>query len=265
MDSSEILNTSLDDLIFKDRNKAYGAYYLRKIYSKNANTATIITLLAFLLIVISPYIYSKIHIEPVVVKPKATVASLAPPPPLDKSTPPPPPPPNMPKPPKIPKFVPPVIVNTPPPPEETPPTVQQVQEAPPAVETDPNANYTIPTGNDQGSKVVDDDKNKVFTFVEQMPEFPGGEQALMDYLGKHIKYPPAARETNVEGTVFVSFVVDKNGNIGDIKVLRDIGAGCGDEAIRVIKSMPPWKPGKQNGNSVNVQYNLPVKFQLSSN
>jgi periplasmic protein TonB len=265
MDSSEqILNTSLDDLIFKDRNKLYGAYYLRKIYSKNANKATIITLLVFLLFVNIPFIYGLIHGAPVVPKIKAaTAANLAPPPPMDKTTPPPPPPPNMPKPPKQLKFVPPIIVNTPPPPEEAPPTQQELQVTPPAAETDPNANYSIPAGNDQGSKVIDD-QNKVFTFVEQMPEFPGGDAALLQFLQKNIHYPPAARENNVEGTVYITFVVDQNGNISDIKVLRDIGGGCGDEAIRVVKAMPAWKPGRQNGNNVKVQFNLPIKFQLSS-
>ncbi len=263
MDSSQILNSSLDDLIFRDRNKLYGAYYLRKIYSKNANTATIITLVVFLLCVCIPFIHELLN-KTVVVKPKAaTIATLAPPPPLDKSTPPPPPMVKLPPPPKLPKFVPPVIVNTPPPPEETPPTTQEIEKAP-QVQVDPNAQYAIPTGNDQGNKVVDDEKNKIFTVVEQMPEFPGGEDAMMDFLRKHITYPQPAKNANIEGKVILTFVVDENGNISDIEILRDIGGGCGAEAVRVVKAMPAWKPGKQNGNAVKVKFVLPISFQLSS-
>jgi periplasmic protein TonB len=105
-------------------------------------------------------------------------------------------------------------------------------------------------------------EDKVFTFVEQKPEFPGGEKALMQYLADHIKYPAMARESNVEGKVFLSFVVGKDGRISDVKVLRGIGSGCDDEAKSVVASMPAWAPGKQNGQSVKVQYTLPVQFKL---
>lgn len=103
---------------------------------------------------------------------------------------------------------------------------------------------------------------KVHKWVEVMPAFPGGEEAMFKYLSGNIRYPAEARESNLSGTVYISFVVDKNGEIGNIKTERGIGAGCEEEAIRVIKKMPVWSPGKQNGQAVNVQYMLPVSFRL---
>jgi TonB family protein len=104
--------------------------------------------------------------------------------------------------------------------------------------------------------------DKVFTFVERKPEFPGGETALMEYLGNNIKYPEDARQAGVEGKVFLTFVVGKAGEIIDVKVLRGIGYGCDEESARVIKGMPKWESGRQNGQPVKVQYTLPIIFKL---
>jgi TonB family protein len=112
----------------------------------------------------------------------------------------------------------------------------------------------------QGQDAPKDDK--VFTFVERKPEFPGGEKALMEYLGNNIKYPRLAVEAGVEGRVYLSFVVDKAGNVENIKILRGIGYGCDEESLRVIKGMPKWTPGVQNDKAVKVQYTLPVVFKL---
>ena len=96
-----------------------------------------------------------------------------------------------------------------------------------------------------------------------MPQFPGGgEAALIKYLSQNIKYPPMARESNISGNVYVTFLVDKDGKVKDAKILRGIGGGCDEEALRVVSHMPDWKPGKQNGRPVMVQYNLPVRFTL---
>ncbi|MBU2649876.1 MAG: energy transducer TonB [Bacteroidetes bacterium] len=102
----------------------------------------------------------------------------------------------------------------------------------------------------------------IFIVVESMPEFPGGIEKLYAYLGANIKYPQMARESGIQGTVYVTFVVERDGSVSDIKVLRGIGGGCDEEAIRVIQSMPKWNPGKQRGKPVRVQYNLPVRFIL---
>jgi protein TonB len=103
----------------------------------------------------------------------------------------------------------------------------------------------------------------VYITPEKMPEFPGGEQALYEFLAKNIKYPQAAKDSNIQGKVFVQFVVERDGSITNHKVLRDIGGGCGEEAMRVVKMMPKWKPGEIRGQIVRVQYVLPVKYELN--
>jgi periplasmic protein TonB len=106
------------------------------------------------------------------------------------------------------------------------------------------------------------EETQIFMVVESMPLFPGGETALYKFLAENIKYPQMAKESGIQGRVFVTFVVERDGSVTDVRVLRGIGGGCDEEAIRVVKNMPKWAPGKQRGKSVRVQYNLPVKFTL---
>ena len=105
-------------------------------------------------------------------------------------------------------------------------------------------------------------KEEVFRSVEQMPQFPGGEAALMKYLQSHINYPPMAAENNVQGRVVVQFVVDKTGKVGEVKVVRSVDKDLDKEAVRVCKSLPKFTPGRQNGQAVSVWYTLPVTFKL---
>lgn len=105
-------------------------------------------------------------------------------------------------------------------------------------------------------------EEEIFTIVETNPAFPGGEREMYKYLGKNTDYPPIAQDNNIQGRVYVSFVVEKNGKITDVRVLRGIGGGCDEEAIRVVKSMPSWSPGKQRGKAVRVRFNLPIVFKL---
>ena len=105
-------------------------------------------------------------------------------------------------------------------------------------------------------------REEVFTVVEDMPQYPGGEKAMMNFIANNIKYPRKALEEGVEGRVIVKFVVDKEGNVVDAKVIKGIGHGCDEEALRVINSMPKWKPGKQRGKPVEVYYTLPIVFKL---
>lgn len=105
-------------------------------------------------------------------------------------------------------------------------------------------------------------EQEIFQIVEEMPSYPGGEGKLMEYVAKNIKYPQIARETGIQGRVFVGFVVEPDGSVSNVKVLRGIGGGCDEEAMRVVKSMPKWKPGKQRGKAVRVSYMLPVNFKL---
>ncbi len=99
-------------------------------------------------------------------------------------------------------------------------------------------------------------------FAEKMPMFPGGEEELFRFLGEGMKYPAMARDAGISGRVFVTFVVEKNGAITNIDLLRGIGGGCDEEAMRVVESMPKWTPGKQGGKNVRVQFNLPIFFNL---
>ncbi len=103
---------------------------------------------------------------------------------------------------------------------------------------------------------------RINSIYDIMPEFPGGEIALKKFLQKNILYPKEAREQGIEGTVYTSFVVDTNGEISDIKILRGVGGGCSEEAIRVIKRMPKWKPATQKGKPVRVQFNMPINFSI---
>lgn len=105
-------------------------------------------------------------------------------------------------------------------------------------------------------------EEEVFVVVEEDPEFPGGMDALYQYLASNIRYPKQAKEEGIQGRVFVNFVIEKDGSVSNVKVLRDIGGGCAEEAMRVVQAMPKWKPGRQRGKRVRTQYTLPINFNL---
>ena len=107
---------------------------------------------------------------------------------------------------------------------------------------------------------IDDDY--VCVLVENDPSFPGGMEAMYKFLAENIKYPQEAKDKNITGKVYVTFVVEADGSISNPRLLRDIGGGCGQEAIRVVKLMPRWNPGKEKGQPVRVQFNLPISFSL---
>jgi protein TonB len=104
--------------------------------------------------------------------------------------------------------------------------------------------------------------NDINTVVEKMPEFNGGEKKLREFLSGNLNYPAEAIEKGIAGTVYITFIIEKNGQISNVKVLRGLGGGLTEEAIRVVKLMPRWLPGKQNGKPVRVQFTLPIKFTL---
>jgi len=109
---------------------------------------------------------------------------------------------------------------------------------------------------------VVEEEPEIFTIVEEMPSFPGGEIELLKYFGSGIKYPPIAKENDIQGVVVLGFTVEEDGSIADIEIVRDIGGGCGEEAMRLAKTMPKWAPGKQRGKAVKVAFKLPVRFKL---
>ncbi|NQU85795.1 MAG: energy transducer TonB, partial [Mariniphaga sp.] len=102
----------------------------------------------------------------------------------------------------------------------------------------------------------------VFSIVEQMPEFPGGEDAMRQFIGQTIQYPKVAVQGNINGRVYVSFVIASNGKVRNAKIARGVHPSLDEEALRVINSLPAWKPGKQRGTPVNVSYTVPIKFML---
>ncbi|MDD2530504.1 MAG: energy transducer TonB [Bacteroidales bacterium] len=109
-----------------------------------------------------------------------------------------------------------------------------------------------------------DNSDVVYTVVENEAEFPGGVAAMNRFLAENIKYPTLAKQKNIEGKVIISFIVEKNGSLSDIRTIKDIGEGCGDEGIRIVRLMPKWKPAKQKGQPVRQQFLLPISFVLTN-
>lgn len=254
----------LDEIVFEKRNKDYGAYEIRKKYNRRINRAFLISLLIMLIAVSIPTILSLINnaLDNVEMQQNVELNMLQEPPPLDKDEPPPPPPPPEPPPPvqETIKFTPPVVTEEPIKEEDIPPPQEEITNAGKTTQEGTEGVIELPdegTGNE-----IIEEVPEIFTIVEQMPEFPGGEEKLFEYLQKNIKYPALAKENGITGTVYVTFVVKGDGKIDDVKKLRGIGGGCDEEALRVVKNMPPWKPGRQNGKNVMVQYNLPIRFTL---
>lgn len=139
-----------------------------------------------------------------------------------------------------------------------------------------NPIYLISTGNERQPETIlsaapqpdiaqaaTPKEDTICKVVEKMPLFNGGKEELFTYLGKNIKYPAEAKEKGVQGTVFVTFVIEKDGSVTNVNVLRGIGSGCDDESVRVIKAMPKWTPGYSDGKPVRVSFNLPIKFKLA--
>ncbi|NII84825.1 MULTISPECIES: energy transducer TonB [unclassified Pedobacter] len=272
MSKLDIFRKEWLEVVFADKNKSYGAYQLRKTNGANTTKALIIGSIIFLVLFFSPKIYSLIKgsMDQPDEQLKAQEVILAPPPPVDPKTP--PPPPVEPPPPKVDQVkMPPPIVKPDIEVRDEPPTVEKLKEADPGqrdIKGDPTADIVIAEPVGEGPKreaavAVDDNKVYDFVSIEKQPEFPGGISKFYGYLSKAIKYPPMAQENNVQGKVFLSFVVEKDGKLTDITVTRGLGSGTDEEAIRVLKASPRWNPGIQNGKPVRVKYNINVNFTLN--
>jgi protein TonB len=145
--------------------------------------------------------------------------------------------------------------------DDPPPPQEEMKDKDPGTKTEEGREDGVDASLTEGG---DGDANEILTFAEQMPEFAGGTEEMYKYLGKNIMYPPNARENSVEGKVVLTFVVGSDGKISQIEqVGKKLGWGCDEEAIRVVKSMPAWTPGKQNGKAVTVKFTLPIRFQLN--
>jgi len=264
----DILDQKWIDVVFADRNKEYGAYQLRRDNGRNTRTALIIGVVFFVVAISANTIANMVSgfIPKGKEKVKITNVVLQPPPP-DVKKPPPPPPPEPPKPKVDQVKFPPLVVKPDVQVKEQPPTITELKVADPGqknLKGDKNADVSIdePVGTSD-AKVTEDDPNKLFTSVENPPEFPGGIEKFYAYLGKSIRYPAIARENGTQGKVILQFVCERDGSLTDIKVVRGIGDGCDEEAMRVLRASPKWKPGIQNGRPVRVQYNVPVSFTLA--
>lgn len=286
MESGKILQSDYLDLVFDNRNKQYGGYELRKHYSRRALKALSITCLAIVLGIGTPMALSKLNAkEPVMAEAKPgheiTVTTTA----ID-----------------LPKIKPPKPVEDIAAPERTAATIKNPvpkivpnNEATPAAKppdtkdlenklsgpvnnpgeegeviamTDkphkgPFGTGTLPGGKEKTGG-EEENNNKPITIAEEMPEFPGGAKALAAFLRDNLRYPVAARESEIEGKVIITFVVNAQGAIEGAEVRRGIGGGCDKEALRVVNAMPKWKPGKQQGKPVKVYFTLPISFKLES-
>lgn len=249
-----------NDIVFAGRNQNYGAYELRTNYNRRV-TLIVGGMLAFSLVLLGlKKFIDRPQAEVVEETIKVEQIDLTPPPPMEEQPPPPPPPPPPPMVEMV-KFTPPVIKDDAV--EEEPQKLQEeVREtqvgtkdqegeeivAPPSVETGP-AEAAEP---------------EVFIVVEEQPEFPGGTAAMMKFIQQNVQYPAMAREAGIQGKCHLKFVVDENGGISKVEVLKGVPgcADCDKEAIRVVKSMPKWKPGKQTGRAVRVYFNLPINFKI---
>ena len=263
---TNVLSSERNEIVFENRNKSYGAYFIRREYTSTLIIALLSTVSAILLLaVIVPGMFDVI--KPAVEKFKNTELTE-----IFNMTPPPVTPPV-----ELPRVLPTPV---------TPPT-QANQLAPPVVvdqpvTTDPIKIQDDPapaTGNVGAKSDVDgtpgipnptppgniEPPTEPLLVPEVMPEFQNGGNALNVYLSKEIKYPETERANTISGKVYISFVIDKDGNISDVKEHRGImgGTGLTKEAMRVIKNMPKWKPGKQHGMAVPVRLIIPVNFKLN--
>jgi periplasmic protein TonB len=275
MDNTNFLKRDLDDIVFEGRNQSYGAYVIRKKYTSYMQRASMLGFAFFGLLIASPSIAESMRNR--MAHEDNTVVELTtlPPPPDNKPIVPKPPEPPKPEPPKpiaTVRYVSPKVeedekVKQP----DNLPPMEDIKAAVSTVDRDgtnealppdmtPAPPPEAPEGN--GKKEVKEEEDKPFIIVEQVPEFPDGLKAMYLFLRDNIKYPAVARENNIEGNVFVGFVVGKDGAIRDIIIKRGIGGGCNEEAMRVVGLMPKWKAGRQNGRPVSVAYTLPIKFKL---
>lgn len=260
------------DLIFEGRNKAYGAYEMRSSSPKRHNLATLIVVVVALLAFTLPKLVRNMipekdmdmemtevttlsNLKEAEVKKNEELKPLTqapPPPPLKSSI----------------KFTAPVIKK-----DEEVSDDEEIKSQEELTESKVTISIADVKGNDEehGQDIADfkeaikpvvEEDNKVWEIVEQKPQFPGGEAALMKYIRDNMQYPSIAQENGIQGRVVVRFVVSKDGSVRDVTVMRGVDPSLDKEAIRVVKSLPNFIPGKQNGHAVNVYYILPVSFRL---
>ena len=274
MSKIDLISNEWTDLVFEGRNQAYGAYKLRKGTTKRNIWSLIIVTLAAVLLFLGLQLQKMVEANKTVENTQAVELSA-----LEQKK----------KEAKVEKkeiiktepekvvekvkssvkFTAPVIKKDSEVKEEDEIKLEEVEKSNKAI------GFENVQGNDEVNgevlKAKDDikapeppkhEENKIFTVVEQMPMYPGGDAALMQYLSSNIHYPAVAAENGVQGRVVVGFVVERDGSITDVNVMRSVDPSLDREAVRVVKNMPRWTPGKQNGSAVRVKYQVPVTFRL---
>ncbi len=268
-ESSEAM--TLDDIIFMNRHRAYGAYDLRKAYPVALRNAVLLGIGLFLLLFIGPIIYGRLapkEIEYSMTEVKLSDVALAP---KEEK-----PLPELEKPKEVPKqaavrYLTPEVVENPPH-EDPPPFFEEFEKATPGPETiegtggeevaivAPPEDTPAPEATKPAE--VEARAPEVFEKVEVDPQFAGGSEGLRAFLTKNLHYPSPAQRSNIQGRVYLTFTVEPDGSLSNINVIRGIGFGCDEEALRVMKLMPKWKPGKQSGRAVRVKFTMPIVFAL---
>ena len=265
----DLIDNSWVDLVFEGKNQSYGAYQLRKNTGVRNLKAILVMFAAF--IIIAAIVYAKVSIENYIAAQNAAIeadvelASLA-----EKKDEP-----------EVEKIeiervkssvaftVPEIKKDNEVKEEQEMKSQEELQQTNTAIGA-----FNVEGNDESGGEVLKAkeviaepeppkvEESKVFDVVEEMPQFPGGPSALFEYLSKNIKYPVVAEENGVQGRVIVTFVVERDGSITDVKVVKSVDPSLDKEAQRVVKSMPHWIPGKQNGSAVRVKYTVPVTFRL---
>lgn len=280
--SKMMLSTKLDifknewlEVVFAGRNQSYGAYDLRKTSDAFTTKALFIGVSIFVLAICSPLIMDLFASGNEVVtidKYDETVVIIAEKQPIEESDPLPPLP-VEPPPSKVDqvRMPPPVVVAADKVTDVEPPTAKELEVANPGPKTtagDPNAEIRIdmPVGNGTNDQEVTESlgESHIFVNVEIQPSPPDGMEGFLKYIGKTYRYPAQAESQGVSGRVVLTFVVERDGSLTDIKIIRNLGYGTGEEAINVLKKAKKWSPGIQNGRPVRVQYTLPIVLNLAN-
>ncbi|RDB03715.1 energy transducer TonB [Runella aurantiaca] len=268
-ESSEAM--TLDDIVFMNRHRAYGAYDLRKSYPEVLRNAVLLGIGLFLLLFIGPILYGSLAPQETEYSmSEFEVMDIKPVPKEEKPLP------ELEKPKELPKQTSVryrmLEVLKDPPHEELPPPVEDLEKANPGQETiegtGPEEVAIIAPPEDtpapEATKPAEVEAKapEIFEKVEIDPQFAGGNEGLRTFLMKNLHYPSPAQRSNIQGRVYLTFTVEPDGSLSNINVIRGIGFGCDEEAIRVMKLMPKWKPGKQSGRAVRVKFTMPIVFAL---
>ena len=276
MTNAQLATASLNDIVFDGRNRHYGAYELRALYQRHMRRALVIATAMLALLLVFPLVAQLLKEDVVVVKPTIVEATpfdfkqetiqppITPPPTATK------PPTTPPQLPSIKDMVPVVVKEKDAPKESDVPNRDELIDKISSTKTqdgDPNAKIDVPLeakpGDDPGL-LPDAATNKPYTYVEQMPQLPGGggTAAIVAAIQKAVRYPSLALRNGVEGKVFVSFTVDPKGDVTDVKIVKGLGSGLDEETMRAIKTLPKFIPGKQNGREVSVAFTVPVTYRI---